>query len=482
MREALRISLKYLCTSQLGYKDWDLVHDDIEKMLNRPGRRKLILVPRGHLKSAIVTKAMTIQQLLKNPDARILIAHEVWDKAREMLYEIKEYLTTKSQLPLVFGQFVSERWNQDEIVIKQRKKALSAPSVGTTGVEAEMTSTHYDVIIADDLQGLQNCQTKEQRDKVKRFYRSLIDLLEPGGLLIVVGTRWHQDDLYQEILDSEREYYDVMVRKVIENGKIIFPKKFNMKFDRIRKSWVQVPELSTDFIEYLKKSKGSEYYAQYENNPIDEENQIFKKNYFKYWTRRPDGLYVGMTVDLAISQKQEADYTAIVTAGMDKDFNIYLLDYVRGHWTTYEIVKNIMDKEQQWRPNVIGMETNGFQRTLKYFVEEEMRRQRHHFPIEEIRTGTQVTKEYRVKALEPYYRDGKVFHAQWMDRKDLEDELLAFPKGKHDDLIDAESMLLNLLVPGSETRRFEIPENSWEGAARRARQFSNPFKDFFNHG
>lgn len=481
-REMCKKSLWYLCTEMLGYGDWDKVHDDLETFLERPARKKLVLVPRGHLKSAIITKGLTIQILLQNPNVRILIANQVWDKAREMLAEIQEYLTTKSILPHLFGQFMSGRWNKDEIVIRQRKKALSAPTVGTTGVEAEMTSTHYDVIIGDDLQGLQNVQTKEQRDKVKRFYRSLLDLLEPGGLLIIVGTRWSQDDLYAEIMEREAEDYDVIVRRVIENGKIIFPKKFSLIRDPARKSWTPDPTgQSMDFLNRLKNSKGQDWFSQYMNNPVDEENQIFKRAYFRYWTRKPEDLYVSLAMDLAISQKQWADYTAIVVDGMDSKGDIYKLDYLRGRWTPSEIIKNLFDMHMKWRPHATGMEVNGFQRTLKYAAEAEMRERHYHFPIEEIRTTNQTTKEFRIKALEPYYRDGKVWHAPAMQGKDFEDELLTFPSGKHDDLIDAFAFQLQLLGPGSKVVNEIVPVGSWEYEAEAARRNQQPYKGFFHY-
>ena len=180
-KEACKRSHHFLCTQEFKFSDWGLVHDDIEKFLNRPSRRKLCLVPRGHLKTSIITKGYAVKLLLNDPNHRILIANQVWDRSRDMLYEIKEWLTTKTNLPKLFGNFISSRWREEEIVIAQRTKALSAPSIGTTGVEAEITSAHYDTIILDDLQGLQNSQTKEQRDKVKRFYRSLTSILEPGG-------------------------------------------------------------------------------------------------------------------------------------------------------------------------------------------------------------------------------------------------------------------------------------------------------------
>lgn len=478
VKEACKRSLHFLCTKILGYSDWDTVHDDTEAFIRKKSIRKLLLIPRGHLKTAIVTKGFAIQSILRNPDIRILIANQVWDKSREMLYEIKQLLTEKTDLPKLFGDFISERWREDDIVIRQRKKALAAPTIGTSGVEAELTSSHYDMIILDDLQGEKNFQTPEQREKVKRYYRSMMDLIEPGGVIIVIGTRWHLDDVYQYIIDNEKEYYDIEVRQVIEDGKIIFPKKFQKKFDPKTKSWEAVPYHCTDYIEYLKKRPSEEFASQYMNNPIDSENAIFKKEYFKTYDKRPERLYVSMTIDPAISEKQSADYFSINVSGMDENYHIYVLDTLKGHWKVAESIDNIFTTYQKWHPSVVGLETVAYQKALKSWLEEKMREREVYFPITELKRNTNESKEFRIKALEPFYRDGLVHHAPWM--KSLELELLQFPRGKHDDEIDALASQLDLLVPGDSQADQGIPVGSWEEAFQIAIRQRLGLRDFFH--
>lgn len=382
IKELSAKSLFFLCTEILGYKDWDLVHEDLELFLHRLAKKKAILLPRNHLKTSLCTIGKSIQMLLKDHNIRILIANQIWDKSREMLSEIKQHLEGKSALPYLWGPFKSDRWNNDSIVINQRTKALKEPTISTTGVEAESVGGHYDLIILDDLMGLNNSQTPEQREKVKRYRRSMIDLLEPDGTVIEIGTRWHLDDTFNEIFTKERKYYEVMVRQVVEDGKIIFPKKFNKRFNQKFRIWESCAEPCMDFIEHLKTTHTSaEFNAQYLNNPVDEENQIFKKGYFRYFNQRPQNLMVSLKVDPAISMKQEADYTAITIAGMDPKGDIYVLDYLRGRWTPHEIIDNIFKKHAQWKPRDAGLESVGFQKTLRYMLEEEMRRRRYFFQI-----------------------------------------------------------------------------------------------------
>lgn len=482
IKEQCQKSLWFLSTQFLKYPDWDLVHDDMERFLMRPARKKALLIPRNHLKSTLGTISYTIQQILKNPNIRVLIGNGVWDIARTFLAEIKAQLEG-SQLKYLFGDFASARWNADEIIVKQRTKPLKEPTIMTTGVEAETTGGHYDLIILDDLIGLQNSQTPEQRAKVKRFRRSMINLLEPkGGHLIEIGTRWHLDDTFSEIFEKEMKYYEVMTRQVVENGRLIFPKKFAQKFDPVRKDWISTDDPTCmDYIEHLKASMPlDEFSAQYLNQPFSSENQLFKPEMFKYWNQRPGGLYVGMSVDLAISEQRQSDYTAITICGMDNEWKLYVLDYLRGHWKPSDVVENIFRMRDKWKPNVVGMETNGFQKTLKLACEEEMRRKRNYFPIEEIKTGPERSKAERIKTLEPFYRNGTVYHAAWMKGKDLEVELQTFPKGKHDDLIDAVSMCLPLLHPGQSSNQTQ--EDDWDRWMKMAQQNSRPFQGFFEYG
>lgn len=478
IRQACKTSLHFLCTQMLGYTDWDTVHDDIELFLARPSMKKALLVPRNHLKTSLVTISKSIQWTLQNPNIRILIANQVWDMSRKMLSEIKQHLI-QSPLAKIFGDFRSEVWNQDEIIVRGRTKARKEPTILTTGIEAETTSGHFDVIILDDLTGHQNSQTPEQREKTKRYRRSMINLLEPAGTLLEVGTRWHLDDTFSDVFEKEHEYYDIMIRKVIENGKIIFPKKFNKRFDHGKKVWVTTDEPCMDFIEHLRKSMTpAEFAAQYMNNPIDELNQLFRQEYFRYYDRRPDRLFVAMTIDPAISEKHSADYFVINVSGMDENYNIYVLDTLKGHWKISEGIDNVFTMYDKWHPSAIGVETVAFQKALKSWLEEKMRIKGTYFPLTELKRNTNETKEFRIKALEPFYREGKIFHAKWM--RSLEEELVTFPKGRHDDELDALASQLELLVPGDSAMAEEAPDGSWQDALQKAMSWNNRYRDFFH--
>lgn len=207
LRALCKGNLKFLCKEVLGFKDWDdNLHGDMAKWLKSTGKKKLVLVPRGHLKTSIVTVGYTIQCLLNNFEERILIMNAVWDFARDVLAQIQDFMTVKSALPQLFGTFngPTSTWTRDKITVSQRTKATGKePSISTAGLETVLTGRHYDRIVLDDLVNRENITTKEQIEKVVKRYRDCLDLLDPGGELVIVGTRWASTDLYGQIMASE---------------------------------------------------------------------------------------------------------------------------------------------------------------------------------------------------------------------------------------------------------------------------------------
>lgn len=199
--------LRFLAVDICGMTAWqDGLHDDLAKFLEEPTEKKLILIPRGHLKSSLVTVVWSIQQILRNPNIRILITNAVRDLALQFLREITGLLTDKSLLKDIYGPFdgPGSKFTQESITIAQRTiGTIKEATVSTASVEKAVTGTHYDIIIHDDLVEENNINTTEQIQKIIRFYQNSLDLLDPGGQELVVGTRWAEGDLYGWIIQNE---------------------------------------------------------------------------------------------------------------------------------------------------------------------------------------------------------------------------------------------------------------------------------------
>lgn len=191
-RELCKENLAYLVTEVLDPDYYKPIlapfHYEMMKFAESIGNRKLILVPRGHFKSSLVTIPLVIQKLLVNPDARILLTNATLDNSQKFLRSIKGYFEGNEKLKYLFGEFKSEKWNETEIVIKQRKKLqIKESSIIASSVEKGIVSQHFDMIIADDLVNRESINTKDQMDKTLMYYRDLLDLIEPGETVVVIG-------------------------------------------------------------------------------------------------------------------------------------------------------------------------------------------------------------------------------------------------------------------------------------------------------
>ena len=414
-------------------------------------KKKLMLVPRGHLKSTLITIGYCVQQIIKNPNIRILIRSATWQMAVDFLTEVKNHLQKNEELIRLFGDVTvdAQEWSQDRITLKRDDTNVKGPTVWAMGIEGNLVGSHPDLIIDDDLVNRENVRTPEGQQKVILKYKDTLDLLEVGGQYILIGTRWSEGDLYGWILDTENDIkksYDVLIRQAFE-GNIetgdgfvsLWPEKFTLK------------ELQTR----LREKGWYEFSAQYLNNCIPDEAATFKRGWFKYYDMldiRGKTLNKYIMVDPAISLKRDADYTAMIVVGIDQFQNIYVLDIVRGHWTPAQIISAMFSLFELWHPICFGLETVAYQKALSYSLKEEMQKRGRYMSITEL-LPNERTKDQRIKGLQPLYENGKVHH-----RKDLllnwalEGELTSFPRGKNDDMIDAFAYVLDFLVPPKEKK------------------------------
>lgn len=187
----------------LGYQDlsWN-THRDMIWALQAPTLRKLIVMPRGTFKSSICSVAYPIWLLLSNPNLRILLDSELYTNSKNFLREIAQHLEGEP-LTSRFGTFKSRIWNEGELIISQRTKVLKEATLTASGIGAEKTGQHYDVIIMDDLNSPKNSSGPELQDKVIEHYRYNLAILEPNGIMVVVATRYSANDVPGVILRTE---------------------------------------------------------------------------------------------------------------------------------------------------------------------------------------------------------------------------------------------------------------------------------------
>lgn len=444
--QVCKADLRYLCQTVLGFKDWDACHDDLARFLRESNKRfKLILVPREHLKTSVVTVGKAIQHILCDPNVSILYASAVLDNSKAFLSETREYLEKKSDLPKIFGEFKSEVWNTERITVAQRITADKQATIETAGADQTVTSKHYDIIFADDLVNRQTINTPEQIGKTRKFYSDLFDLLKkPNGIMYIIGTRWDDKDLYGQIIRDEDELeksgrertFDIHVRKAVENGQIIFPKKF-----------------SFNILADLKQKKGSyEFSCQYNNEPIAREDQQFKPP-VRYWQTLPPVGTKLITVDLApglvpgIQENPDGDNNCITSTIFSPSNQLYVAKYKYGRFPVTDTIEHLFNFVYEDDPWVVGIEANAYQRVFLHLLDLEMRRRNKFFTVYPIIQHRD--KFTRLMSLQPLWERGDILLKPGM--VELEEEFERFPRGMHDDVMDTLEMATHLFTGTTST-------------------------------
>ena len=229
--------------------------------------------------------------------------------------------------------------------------------------------------------------------------------------------------------------WSVVYEKAIrDDGSLFFPEK-----------------LTREFLENARRTMGSYLFAnQYMNEVIPADAQSFKREWFKYYAELPKRINTFIHIDPAISQQASADYTGVVALSVDPDNRRYVRFAKRYRITPTEIVKLVFELYDQFQPQIIGIEDVAYQKALLYFLDEEMRRRNVILPVKGVKPPTDKTKEMKILSMVPRFEWGHTFLNQGLH--DLEMELLQFPRGAHDDLIDALASMDAIIYPPDRER------------------------------
>ena len=423
----------------------DFVQDNYKK------KKLLMLLPRGSFKSSVITVGFSLWQIAQDPNMRILISNATYPMAVSFLSQIKKHILSNQTFKDLFGELYipSETWREDRISVSQENMLHKEPTIWAYGMGGNLVGSHFNMAILDDVVARENIGTKDQIEKTKNFYKDVLDLVDPlpdgNKMVIIIGTTWHFDDLYAWIMDKRNnllEDFAVLRLPAYEGewgtGKLLFPSR-----------------LTWQTLKKLKDQQGlSHFSSQYLLNPVPEENQVFRPP-FKYYEEtdlRGVELAKFMAIDPALSEKQSADYSAVVVVGVDKNNSWYILDIWHDQVLPNQLIEQIFLMDNKWNPVSIGLETVSYQRILQYQINDEMKKRNKFLAIKELKhAGTNAeSKEDRIRSLQPRFEVGNVFLPQRQSIplvEFLEDELQRFPKGANDDIIDALASLNELAFP-----------------------------------
>lgn len=437
----------------------DLIANELEKIEafgDRDYKFVIVTVPPRHGKSELCSINFPAWYLGRNPDREIITISYSADLALDFGSKTRTLVDTDMYRAIFPGVQLKE----DERA-KAKWKTSQGGSYTSVGVGGPITGRGANIIVIDDpVKNREEAESEVYREKVWNFFTSTaFTRLEPGGVVFIILTRWHVDDLAGRILNSP----ELKGRaKLIQLPAIALEKE--ARRDEGEPLWPQ--RFSVKALEEIKTTVGPyDWQALYQCSPILSENQEFKPDMIK---RIPEAQVEAMntrrflTVDTAISKKSQADYTAFCDNRVNKE-NFWHLEAWRTRVGVEDLVEMLFTLHRKNQYEIIGIEKTVYLDGLKPYLDMEQRRRNTFLPIVELSHGN-TKKEIRIRGLIPRYAAHSVYH---IDGKcnDLEEEMWTFPVGVHDDVIDATAYQLqvadnpNVQVAGGGRAHVYIPED-----------------------
>ena len=432
-RQRIRTDLFYLCKEYLGYKD-------LNEELHRPICEKLkewsdllVLMPRGTLKSSLITIGKTIQFVLQDQNRRIKIVNANYDKATEFLSEIKQHFQNERLIEL-FPEILyenpagqSDLWRENKINVK-RSKVVQGPTIEVMGIDTGNIGKHCEIFIVDDPHDDKNTRSFELIQRVKDRINLFISVLEPGGVTIYIGTRWKREDYFEDLIKSGIVY---IRKEIIENGKIIFPEKYDeKKLEKLQK------KLGTHF-----------YYLQYKNRVLAEEDIQFKEKWFKWFKREKVWSRIYILRDPAIDLKDRACDTVIQTVGQTEDNQLYVIKSDGFKARVQDIVDKLFLEYLKYAKQFevyVGVEKAGFQHALHQWIEKDQNKYGVFFEVIELEPRGR-NKDYRIKRLSPLFERGQIYlHKD--NCEELHEQLVEYGGMAKVDHADCLGYLLDMII------------------------------------
>ena len=391
--------------------------------------------------------------------------------AELFVHEQRTHWDTNSLLRWIFPELIPQSkdvWTDSRVWINRAVTRLEDSVVvnldyrtDALGTGGSAVSRHYDAIIDDDLVDEDEADSETQMEKVIREHKRSESLFveTAKGRHWLIGTRWAFHDLISHVCENEPDV-DRYWRPAEDRsdstrtlpidyhgrtyyvGEPIFPERFSRE-ELVRIAHKQGPYIYSCF------------YLLY---PVPEEEQVFQPAWIQNWTVLPKITQPVFCTDPAISQKSTADYSGIAGVGLtdrgpDQGYDIYIVHAKRARLLPNDLIHEMYELTRTWHPKLFGFEDQGFQRAYQYPIQLLRSQYPVPIPLTMVRWPGSMAKQQkagnskfaRIRAMQPYFASGMVYLGP--GQEDLRRELLQFPHGEHDDLLDALAYAIFLAIP-----------------------------------
>ena len=422
-------------------------HEVYSSLADDETKRVLIAAPRGTAKSTVTTLIYPLWRLAfkrSDEDLFIVIISESQAQSINFLSRIKYHLTHSENFRKTFGDMgpnTASRWTHTDIVLANGTRMIA---VGTGQrvrgfIEGD---TRPNLIVVDDFESELNAFTPEARAKNRKWMtEAVIPSLSDEGKICMIGTVISEDCFLYWAKESST-WKTLWFSIWDDNQKSIWPERFpKSRILGIKKEFESVGNLNGFFQEYMNIAQSPDN-APFKPEWIKLHHYDFERiNGQNCMTRMVDDekkiipvdVYCG--VDPASSLSARADFFVVATIGVDNDNNKYIIDIYRNRISPAEQPGVLIDTYKKYRPRRMKVETVGYQEALRVAVRELMREENLYIPGLEAGVRPRNSKSERLLSLVPMFAR-KLFHFRPEDL-DAQQEFLSYPKGKHDDVMDA---------------------------------------------
>lgn len=406
-----------------------ILADALERVANGTLKRLIVNMPPRHGKSELVTVNFPAWVMGRDRDLTIITTAYGSGLAEEFGRKVRNIMDDPSYR-LLFDTRLSEDSKARGRFSTNGRGAYIA--VGMNGVA---TGKGAKILIIDDpVKNREEADSEVISETIWNNYQGTFrPRLTPDGAVIIVMTRWRDNDLTGRILEQQTMSNG-------ENWEVITLPAIAEKDDENRKEgealWADYYTLEN--LEQTRKDIGEyEFAAQYQQNPVNRETQLFKPDLFQYIEleevkKKITNCYI--TIDSALSKKKNSDSTGVTINWVDNE-NVWYVKAYSVKVNPSELIQLIFDLHKAYSPIAIGLEETIMTQAIDPFLTVEMAR-RNIFPnVVPLKHGG-VAKETRIKGLLPRYERGHIYHITGLCT-DLERELLRFPASRHDDVMDS---------------------------------------------
>ena len=405
-------------------------------------KRLLITAPPRHGKSELSSIRFPAWFLGRNPTKSIIQATYNETFAQDFGRAVRGVMRTP-EYAKVFPEVTLRKGSADS----QRLTTVQGGSAFFAGRGGAITGRGGDVLLVDDpIKDQKEADSQAIRDAAWKWYNNVLKTrgMTDTAAIVLITTRWHEDDVVGRIIDPENPEYDadeageweiLHFPALAEDGDILGRKKGEALWpDRF----------STAYLKSLKKANPRGFSALYQNTPAPEEGVFFLREHFKHYkpNELPKHLRYYAASDHAVATTQRSDWTVLLVAGVDDANDIWIVDAWWQRAPTDRVVEGMIGLMSKYRPIYWWAERGHISKSIGPFLYKRMRETQTYCAIVEV---TPVgDKQQRAQSIQGRMSMGKVFwppRAWWYTK--AEHELLTFPGATYDDFVDALAHLGN---------------------------------------